>query len=321
MPSFLALLDSKTENGKMSIAHEQDTTKAEAYLRTISGILNLGKAVILFKGTTTFPRNGDMIPERGTIDIWWIVHDGGLLLLLPFLLSRHAVWAGKGSEDEKKKDRKKRLRLGAKVRLFAVTTTHQENPEKLHAAVVHHLELLRIDAEVVVIDCLAGTNIAEIMRERNPESSRCGLDPAKSVGSAGDSMQSRFRSKIGVSPGSVNNPVASLRKDGISTHNMTLGEVFASEACEGSGIRAAPQDNESAPRSTPFNQEDETVSILNEVMRTHSSQSNLVVTNLPFIHKDQCAQGYFHFVNRACEGIDNVMLVRGSGAEVITAYA
>ena len=29
---------------------------------------------------------------QGFIDIWWIVHDGGLLMLLPFLLKQHRTW-------------------------------------------------------------------------------------------------------------------------------------------------------------------------------------------------------------------------------------
>lgn len=29
---------------------------------------------------------------QGYIDIWWIVHDGGLLMLLPFLLKQHRTW-------------------------------------------------------------------------------------------------------------------------------------------------------------------------------------------------------------------------------------
>ena len=29
---------------------------------------------------------------QGNIDIWWIVHDGGLLMLLPFLLKQHRTW-------------------------------------------------------------------------------------------------------------------------------------------------------------------------------------------------------------------------------------
>ena len=28
---------------------------------------------------------------RGNIDVWWVVHDGGLLLLLPYLLQLHKV--------------------------------------------------------------------------------------------------------------------------------------------------------------------------------------------------------------------------------------
>ena len=30
--------------------------------------------------------------HQGYIDIWWIVHDGGLLMLLPFLLKQHRTW-------------------------------------------------------------------------------------------------------------------------------------------------------------------------------------------------------------------------------------
>ena len=33
-----------------------------------------------------------IILYQGFIDIWWIVHDGGLLMLLPFLLKQHRTW-------------------------------------------------------------------------------------------------------------------------------------------------------------------------------------------------------------------------------------
>lgn len=47
-------------------------------------------AVLVPKGINWFPSNSDQ--AKGNIDVWWIVHDGGLLLLLPFLLKRHKVW-------------------------------------------------------------------------------------------------------------------------------------------------------------------------------------------------------------------------------------
>lgn len=31
-------------------------------------------------------------PKQGTIDIWWIVHDGSLLVLLAHLLNQHKMW-------------------------------------------------------------------------------------------------------------------------------------------------------------------------------------------------------------------------------------
>ncbi|EJW72042.1 hypothetical protein WUBG_17051, partial [Wuchereria bancrofti] len=29
---------------------------------------------------------------HGYLDVWWIVHDGGLLMLLPFLLKQSKTW-------------------------------------------------------------------------------------------------------------------------------------------------------------------------------------------------------------------------------------
>lgn len=39
-----------------------------------------------------FPGNPERFSE-GSIDVWWIVHDGGMLMLLPFLLRHHKVGA------------------------------------------------------------------------------------------------------------------------------------------------------------------------------------------------------------------------------------
>ena len=47
-------------------------------------------ALLVPKGIRRFPDSGDKV--KGNIDIWWIVHDGGLLMLLPFLLKQHRTW-------------------------------------------------------------------------------------------------------------------------------------------------------------------------------------------------------------------------------------
>lgn len=48
------------------------------------------QALLVAKNIDHFPSNQERLKE-GTIDVWWIVHDGGLLMLLPFLLSQHKV--------------------------------------------------------------------------------------------------------------------------------------------------------------------------------------------------------------------------------------
>ncbi len=69
-------------------------------------------ALLVPKGVQRYPATGDkgkttvgfhldplalftdyiIFSVSGTIDIWWIVHDGGLLMLLPFLLKQHRTW-------------------------------------------------------------------------------------------------------------------------------------------------------------------------------------------------------------------------------------
>ena len=51
-------------------------------------------ALLVTKNVCMFPGNPERFSE-GSIDVWWIVHDGGMLMLLPFLLRHHKV-SGRG---------------------------------------------------------------------------------------------------------------------------------------------------------------------------------------------------------------------------------
>lgn len=48
-------------------------------------------ALLVPKNIAFYPSNHERYLE-GHIDVWWIVHDGGMLMLLPFLLRQHKVW-------------------------------------------------------------------------------------------------------------------------------------------------------------------------------------------------------------------------------------
>lgn len=49
-------------------------------------------ALLVPKNISLFPTNSEPCAD-GYIDVWWIVHDGGMLMLLPFLLRQHKVRA------------------------------------------------------------------------------------------------------------------------------------------------------------------------------------------------------------------------------------
>jgi potassium/chloride transporter 4/5/6 len=63
----------------------------------------------------------------------WIVHDGGLLMLLPFLLKQHRTWKG------------------CKMRIFTVAQM-EDNSIQMKKDLKSFLYALRIDAEVEVVE-------------------------------------------------------------------------------------------------------------------------------------------------------------------------
>lgn len=72
----------------------------------------------------------------GNIDIWWIVHDGGLLMLLPFLLKQHRTWRN------------------CKLRIFTVAQM-EDNSIQMKKDLKTFLYHLRIEADVEVVEMVS----------------------------------------------------------------------------------------------------------------------------------------------------------------------
>ncbi|CAE7655288.1 Slc12a3, partial [Symbiodinium microadriaticum] len=68
--------------------------------------------------------------EKVTIDVWWFVEDGGLTLLIAYLLSKHPSYRNRN----------------ATLRLFIVTTAETQDAEKVRMVTL--LERFRIEATV-----------------------------------------------------------------------------------------------------------------------------------------------------------------------------
>jgi len=62
--------------------------KAIDFVNVLRTALNQHKAVLAVRGLQEMPSEA----VYGTIDIWWMIHDGGFLILLSWLLVQHRLW-------------------------------------------------------------------------------------------------------------------------------------------------------------------------------------------------------------------------------------
>ncbi|OQR87651.1 hypothetical protein ACHHYP_08420 [Achlya hypogyna] len=118
---------------------------ATDYVDMLHEIINCKKALLIAKSVEYYPSNDDVV--KGTIDIWWILHDGGLLLLIPYLLRLHPVW------------RK------CKLRLYSVVSV-KEDADEIAARLADFLDGVRIEAEVHVVPLSCAT-ISSLLIKRS----------------------------------------------------------------------------------------------------------------------------------------------------------
>ena len=90
-------------------------------------------AALVPRNLEAFPRPGERL--TGTIDVWWVMHDGGLGLLLAFLLQQDKVWAQ------------------CELRVFCIAES-DDNSIQLGQDLELFLKLSRIKAGVVVVEMM-----------------------------------------------------------------------------------------------------------------------------------------------------------------------
>lgn len=81
----------RTEAGGLQAGGQQRPSSPDTVRCTTAAHL----ALLVPKNIAFYPSNHERYLE-GHIDVWWIVHDGGMLMLLPFLLRQHKVGQGVG---------------------------------------------------------------------------------------------------------------------------------------------------------------------------------------------------------------------------------
>ena len=279
---------------------------ASEFVDTLKGLGNMQRAVCILKGRK-FPRNGDIMPIGSTIDIYWVVDDGGLCLLLSYIISRNTIW-----------------RSNANLQLFAVTTTEEDNHPDLKLAVVEFLQQIRINATVRIVS-MKKTDLADDFR-----ASACSFSPS---GAPTLTVGEKFR-MLKDDAISTSSSVSAAQAQGFQSF-LPLGDTACLPLTNVKGAVDSPHQvvaplHQNKYFEFPENDvtdpsqqhlEIETAQEFNKLIRRNSPSASLVVTHLPIPHKVSKASEFMEYVDTMFKDVDNMLLIQGTGVEYLTTVA
>ncbi|XP_076849390.1 solute carrier family 12 member 4 [Brachyhypopomus gauderio] len=284
----------------------EDPRAWKTFINTVRCTTAAHLALMVPKNVSFYPGNHERFAD-GHIDVWWIVHDGGMLMLLPFLLKQHKVW------------RK------CKMRIFTVAQM-DDNSIQMKKDLATFLYQLRLEAEVEVVemddsDISAYTYERTLMMEQRSQMLR----------------QMRLST-------TERNREAQLVKDRHSL--IRMGSLYSDEEEETLDLTPEKihmtwtkdkVDMERRNRNNAPENFRELISIkpdqsnvrrmhtavkLNEVIVNRSHDARLVLLNMPGPPRNPDGdENYMEFLEVLTEGLERVLLVRGGGREVITIYS
>ncbi|KAI6179047.1 putative Na-K-Cl cotransporter [Aphelenchoides besseyi] len=268
--------------------------------------------MIIAKGITDFPRPNDRL--RGAIDIWWIVHDGGILMLIAYLLQQHKVWRG------------------CKLRIYVIAQSDDDNDE-MKIRLQKHIYMLRIDATVFIVNMINPDVSDDAVQKTINMEQRNKLIKNMSNGFSNGGFVSDERtpsrdSSMRTREASGN----SLDTPPSSNHNTMNTPINNNNVIETSFIQKTFEgtDNQDTLNShgsfSIKNLDDSKVKKMNaavhmnQVILEYSTESQLVLLSLPKPPKTtrQVVENYIAYVEALTEKLPRVMLIGGSGKEVIT---
>uniref|UniRef100_A0A8C5BQL4 Solute carrier family 12 member 7a n=1 Tax=Gadus morhua TaxID=8049 RepID=A0A8C5BQL4_GADMO len=266
------------------------------FIETVRETTSAHQALLVAKNIDRFPGNQQRL--EGTVDVWWIVHDGGLLMLLPFLLKQHKVW--------------KQCRM----RIFTVAQMN-DNSIQMKKDLQMFLYQLRLDAQVEVVE-MHESDISAftyektlVMEQRSQMLKQMQL-----------SRNERQREAQLIHDLNTASHCSSSQRAAPEQVQMTwTKEKLITERNrhrEGVGVKDlfSMRPNRSNVRRM------HTAVKLNAAVLTKSQNAELVLLNMPGPPRNaEGDQNYMEFLEVLMEGLERVLLIRGGGREVITIYS
>uniref|UniRef100_A0A673BTV2 Solute carrier family 12 member 6-like n=1 Tax=Sphaeramia orbicularis TaxID=375764 RepID=A0A673BTV2_9TELE len=311
----------------------EDPQAWKTFINTVRVTTAAHLALLVPKNISLFPSNSEPCAE-GYIDVWWIVHDGGMLMLLPFLLRQHKVWRKCG------------------MRIFTVAQM-EDNSIQMKKDLATFLYHLRIVAEVEVVemhdsDISAYTYERTLMMEQRSQMLRqmrlsksdrerevTQSDVRTLLGSRQDNTQ--FKSYLAFMRVHF---LAERNSKRIYNHmwikgsdcSQCLGHRYYEHSMTWTKEKTSQYRATHSGCSTPEGFRDmlnhsnvrrmHTAVKLNEVIVNKSHDARLVLLNMPGPPRNPDGdENYMEFLEVLTEGLERVLLVRGGGSEVITIYS
>ncbi|XP_059419722.1 solute carrier family 12 member 7-like isoform X3 [Carassius carassius] len=283
----------------------ESTLSWKNFIETVRETTAAHQALLVAKNIDTFPTNQDRLAE-GTIDVWWIVHDGGLLMLLPFLLRQHKVWRR------------------CKMRIFTVAQM-DDNSIQMKKDLQMFLYHLRLDAKVEVVEMNAGDISAFTYEKTLVMEQRSQMLKQMQLSKTEREREAQLIHDRNTKSHATLNDKATPTSDRV--HMTWTKEKLISERNRLREANMAVRDIfNMKPEWENLDQSNvrrmHTAVKLNDVVVNKSQGAQLVLLNMPGPPKNNGGdENYMEFLEVLTEGLDRVLLVRGSGREVITIYS
>nr|UQS87556.1 solute carrier family 12 member 7b [Rhamdia quelen] len=281
-----------------------DPVSWKNFIETVRETTAAHQALLVAKNIDNFPQQERL--REGTIDVWWVVHDGGLLMLLPFLLRQHKVW------------RK------CKMRIFTVAQM-DDNSIQMKKDLQMFLYHLRLDAEVEVVE-MHDSDISAftyektlVMEQRSQMLKQMHLSRTEREREA-----QLIHDKNTASHAALNDKATPDRVHMTWTKEKLIGERNRNR--EQNANMCVRDIFNMKPEWESLNQTNvrrmHTAVKLNEVVLNKSQDAQLVLLNMPGPPRNRGGdENYMEFLEVLLEGLNRVLLVRGGGREVITIYS
>ncbi|XP_060923753.1 solute carrier family 12 member 4 [Limanda limanda] len=284
----------------------EDPRAWKTFINTVRCTTAAHLALMVPKNVSFYPSNHERFTD-GNIDVWWIVHDGGMLMLLPFLLKQHKVW------------RK------CMMRIFTVAQM-DDNSIQMKKDLATFLYQLRIEAEVEVVemhdsDISAYTYERTLMMEQRSQMLR--QMRLSSAERQREAQLIKDRHSL-VRMGSL---YSDEEEEVVEAPPEKVQMTWTKEKCEAErrNRNNAPENFRELMSLKPDQsnvRRMHTAVKLNEVIVNRSHDARLVLLNMPGPPRDTDGdENYMEFLEVLTEGLERVLLVRGGGREVITIYS